>query len=1184
MRPFLMNLSGNRGSKNNSINSNGAGRSRIQDTEGVSSRLHERPSVDEVWPLVEAHLVHAAHIIRSGSTELVDRLRDARHRMNWYAVIYSACSGQPQRSCEIYHRLALFLLNDLEVNVLRPFLHHGATGCAPSSSLCQQFALQFKLFMAFRRVVLSCFGYLDQYYTAKFHLDPVTALCVKMFYAVVYEPIRAVLAKEIMELANEARTAHHHGDTVSQAGEDVRQALAAISEILTTVRAYSSASGSAAPIGVAAGAATTSATTSGCGGGGGGGGPCDAGMQAARTHKGTDGYHASDREEYSGGGSGGEGHNTLDGIIAEVDQLQMFSSGQNSQVTETSAVAGCVSLEGIRLLRERLENRSFADLMAGPMVIGRGVSSNGNHTAAGSGGGRDTTGRWASDPAQVVIVNIVEPLHTLIFAYFGVQFVQAAETYYREQRALQIARPEGRRGYMAWVQQCRDVERSLVKDVSVSLFHCVLRERLHQVLLVEVHRLIILDEELGFRAQLDAWARHRGLGSAIFLQASSSFTSSSTYPSAVVSALTTDFSATPAPPAVVSNTYDGERTQPENFWAQLSVDELAHKMKVFATNFFNTQDAACCVLLASEFASKVVTDTTELFTAYISRVEAVQQQQQQQQRHEQQHGFSSLIDVKPGVAAGRKRPVSGDVLPNAAATPAANPTLQDVAMALIAGLVDAAQHFGGLVREQFNAHPSMQAAMCDAFREILNPERWGQLGVRGRTTVGAELPSVLLNHDAARRTLAVMKRLAVLRGAREIATPQLLAAYCDQLCRREMGSVTEGSEDRGIHIAYLAALLDDKDVFLEHYKLLLARRLLLLLPSQRNVDGERVLVHKLQESLGRTLTHGLVAMLHDCESTANISDSFRETEAHNALPAKMRVQVLTAVHWPAYRVVQLTPCASLGAGMQAFAAFYAEVHPSRTLHWIHTLGSAMLHAVFPRGTKEVIANTLQAHILLLVSDACNAGRSTAAASETADEASVVVASEQRGAVRRRAVAGRSIASVMGIEFADLRVHLAPLVQHKGFNLLTRVEPRRDASMSPASAGAMVEAPLLPDDEFALNVEFTHKLRKFKLPIARPRPAQAAGDKSRSSAEDGAESVLSAAIEDTRRLQIDAAIIRIMKSRRSLRYYELLDATVQQLSRLFAPSSRSVKAQVEDLVGRGFLQRSEGDASVFEYVA
>eukprot|EP01023_Acetabularia_acetabulum_P005424 TRINITY_DN12210_c1_g1_i1.p2 TRINITY_DN12210_c1_g1~~TRINITY_DN12210_c1_g1_i1.p2 ORF type:complete len:101 (-),score=23.71 TRINITY_DN12210_c1_g1_i1:206-508(-) len=74
------------------------------------------------------------------------------------------------------------------------------------------------------------------------------------------------------------------------------------------------------------------------------------------------------------------------------------------------------------------------------------------------------------------------------------------------------------------------------------------------------------------------------------------------------------------------------------------------------------------------------------------------------------------------------------------------------------------------------------------------------------------------------------------------------------------------------------------------------------------------------------------------------------------------------------------------------------------------------------------------------------------------------------------------------------------------------------------------------------------------------------------------------VEKDRRYAVDAAIVRIMKSRRVLKHQQLVVETVQQLKRMFSPDFKLIKKRIEDLVAREYLERSPEDNSTYRYLA
>ena len=73
-----------------------------------------------------------------------------------------------------------------------------------------------------------------------------------------------------------------------------------------------------------------------------------------------------------------------------------------------------------------------------------------------------------------------------------------------------------------------------------------------------------------------------------------------------------------------------------------------------------------------------------------------------------------------------------------------------------------------------------------------------------------------------------------------------------------------------------------------------------------------------------------------------------------------------------------------------------------------------------------------------------------------------------------------------------------------------------------------------------------------------------------------------AVDQDRAHAVDAAIVRIMKTRRSLAHKLLARELAAQLR--FAVAGPALKKRVESLIDREFLARDEADPSVYNYLA
>ena len=644
--------------------------------------------------------------------------------------------------------------------------------------------------------------------------------------------------------------------------------------------------------------------------------------------------------------------------------------------------------------------------------------------------------------------------------------------------------------------------------------------------------------------------------------------------------------------------------------------------------FSDVTEDECFVLMAAVLITNFIRDAAHLFEDYISKT-------------------TTAAADEPGNSS--RRTVVGS--PTGAPAHSSNGSAAMIANAgaqLMTALVDLIEQYTELVETVFQSQPILHSALDDALEEIMRPTRWTKKGSlqaaqqRAQETLMAtaaaadaaaaavttgmasslsddgggvnfanvqktDLPSVLLSRDARHATLPLVSlATAYPQAVQQLKLSVLLARYADVFLQQERvgGRVVSGGIFRRLRLlGRLVSLLEDKDVFLEHYRLCLARRLLGTSGSAAptpaspgrehdsassgllNIEAERQLVSCLQSYLGATGTHAFEAMLRDYEGTQRTRGLFEQEPAFAKLTAKIRVQLITSAQWPMYTILPLTPHVSLQKGMDVFRGYYARLHPSRTLLWVFSLGTATLTAEVASGTKHIVASTLLATLLLVVSDAYNARPRHAGS-----------------------ITGSQIAQKVGMPFQALRTHLHLLSQHRAFNLLCWTPASAETARATAASSGAAAAAMTENDSFTLNPAYTHKLRKIRLPLPKIRltglpSSEAAADRTMSPmAEGGADrtagnptavgvavpesedAVVSRHVNASRRLLLDTALVRVFKSRRVVLFEDLFQAVTAQLSRQFVPSRRDVKAQLEGLIDRDYVRRSADGTSAFVYVS
>ncbi|KAI7747697.1 hypothetical protein M8C21_029035, partial [Ambrosia artemisiifolia] len=102
------------------------------------------------------------------------------------------------------------------------------------------------------------------------------------------------------------------------------------------------------------------------------------------------------------------------------------------------------------------------------------------------------------------------------------------------------------------------------------------------------------------------------------------------------------------------------------------------------------------------------------------------------------------------------------------------------------------------------------------------------------------------------------------------------------------------------------------------------------------------------------------------------------------------------------------------------------------------------------------------------------------------------------------------------------------------------------------------------DYFQFNSKFTDRMRRIRIPLP---PV----DERKKVVED---------VDKDRRYAIDAAIVRIMKSRKTLGHQQLVSECVEQLGRMFKPDFKAIKKRIEDLITREYLERDKENPNVF----
>ncbi|EEC76292.1 hypothetical protein OsI_13805 [Oryza sativa Indica Group] len=354
---------------------------------------------------------------------------------------------------------------------------------------------------------------------------------------------------------------------------------------------------------------------------------------------------------------------------------------------------------------------------------------------------------------------------------------------------------------------------------------------------------------------------------------------------------------------------------------------------------------------------------------------------------------------------------------------------------------------------------------------------------------------------------------------------ELIAKFLDEKLRAGNKGTSE-EELEGIldKVLVLFRFIQGKDVFEAFYKKDLAKRL--LLGKSASIDAEKSMITKLKTECGSQFTNKLEGMFKDIELSKEINESFKQSsQARTKLPSgiEMSVHVLTTGYWPTYPPMDVKLPHELNVYQDIFKEFYLSKYSGRRLMWQNSLGHCVLKAEFPKGKKELAVSLFQSVVLMLFNDA-------------------------------QKLSFLDIKESTGIEDKELRRTLQSLACGK-VRVLQKMPKGRDVE---------------DKDEFVFNEEFSAPLYRIKVNAIQMKETV---EENTSTTE---------RVFQDRQYQVDAAIVRIMKTRKTLSHTLLITELFQQLKFPIKPSD--IKKRIESLIDREYLERDRSNPQIYNYLA
>jgi cullin-4 len=350
----------------------------------------------------------------------------------------------------------------------------------------------------------------------------------------------------------------------------------------------------------------------------------------------------------------------------------------------------------------------------------------------------------------------------------------------------------------------------------------------------------------------------------------------------------------------------------------------------------------------------------------------------------------------------------------------------------------------------------------------------------------------------------------LLRGGLKTLPASLLSDVQDRVDAERSGQASTGDEDAELDRQLDRALelfrfIEGKDVFEAFYKQDLARRL--LMGRSASADAERSMLAKLKSECGSNFTHNLEQMFKDQQMARDEMASYkawREGNGHSKSKLDLTVSILSAAAWPTYPDTQLLLPDEVASQIEQFDAYYVNKHTGRRLTWKHSLAHCVVKATFNKGPKELLVSAYQAVVLTLFNQGVEP------------------------------LSYQQVSERSGLSGQDLDRTLQSLACGK-VRVLIKNPKGKDVN---------------PTDTFVVNKAFSDP--KFRVKINQIQLKETKEENQETHQR----------VAQDRQFETQAAIVRIMKSRKTMTHANLVAEVINQTKKRGAVDTSEIKKNIE----------------------
>ncbi|KAJ6228399.1 cullin-4b [Anaeramoeba flamelloides] len=350
----------------------------------------------------------------------------------------------------------------------------------------------------------------------------------------------------------------------------------------------------------------------------------------------------------------------------------------------------------------------------------------------------------------------------------------------------------------------------------------------------------------------------------------------------------------------------------------------------------------------------------------------------------------------------------------------------------------------------------------------------------------------------------------------------------------------------------LLQLINTKDVFLAFYKNDLAKRLILNTTCSFELEKEAIV--KLQKIIDSEEKQTYDRMFKDIQISNDMLIEFKQKIPKVDFPKfEAKIYILTQGLWPSYKPIPLVLPQYFLNLQNNFKKLYLSKHNGRRIHFQNSLCHCSLSWNLPindkkRGNrkpkrgkkgkkKELLVSLIQTTILLKFNE---------------DESYTL----------------SQLKSVLQIDEIPLTRNLLALIQKKS-PVLSLENSNSSISQSNLSIND-IDFRFNPETVFKLNSDFSSKNRKVKVNSVQIIETKKEKKK------------IKQRVFQERKQALDACIVRIMKSTKSLDHKSLVSQIFHQIK---IPLKQSeIKHRIESLISREYITRDDKDMQLYHYLA